>query len=152
MEENKPVTSWVYNLNKEELMCQLNERDLPTNGNFAILRERLVKAIKCRKEAIDPFKPSHTPSCGETSQTEDTPSNHSGSINSLHDENPIDSLLQQRIERFNTASQTYPPFPNSEAITDPGTEKELENNAPRLIEVVLELKINIMMTRRTTPI
>src|ERR1700712_5966418 len=39
-------TSWVYRLNKDELIEELNRHGLPTNGNFEEVRKRLVSFVK----------------------------------------------------------------------------------------------------------
>lgn len=87
MEEHKQLTPRVYNLNKEELQCQYQKRNLSTKGNFSTLRERLVKAVKRGRDTGDSVKPSLTLPREDASRMEGIPSAHSDTVISLHDEN-----------------------------------------------------------------
>lgn len=126
-DENQKLTSWIYNLNKEKLIWQLEKSNLSTQRHFPTLRERMVKAVKYNRDTRAPFKSSLTLPCDESSQIEETYSNHSGSLNSFHDENSNDTPVQLRIERVIAASQTDLPFSYSEMIGDPISGKKLQN-------------------------
>ena len=52
--DSKQSISWVYELNKEELIAQLEKRELPITGNFAVLRQRLLSAVRL---TINPQNP-----------------------------------------------------------------------------------------------
>ena len=52
MSEQKRAVSWVYNLNKEELVEKLEERGLRIDGAFSVLRERLLKYERAGLESI----------------------------------------------------------------------------------------------------
>ena len=56
---NKQSVSWGYSLDKEGLSLELHNRGLFIAGNFAVLRERLLKAIRSR---INPLETSPQPS------------------------------------------------------------------------------------------
>lgn len=84
------LTFRIYNTNSEELICHLEERNLSSEGNFATLLERLVKAIKHNRDTRDPFNLSHTLTHVETTKLEETLFNYSGFVKSFHDENPTD--------------------------------------------------------------
>ena len=45
MAEGKQPTSWVYELNIEQLRYELQQRELEISGNFAVLRQRLLRAV-----------------------------------------------------------------------------------------------------------
>ena len=44
MDDYKKSTSWMYAVNKVDLVAELERRGLPIEGSFAVLRERLVKS------------------------------------------------------------------------------------------------------------
>ena len=67
MPENKPTVSWVYELDKEGLSMELHERGLSIVGTVAVLRERLVKAIR---SASNPTEPSTGSSQADLDQTD----------------------------------------------------------------------------------
>lgn len=49
-EETSATVGWIYKLNKEELIGKLSERKLPTEGNVAQLRTRLVQDIRTKTQ------------------------------------------------------------------------------------------------------
>ena len=44
--DSKQTVSWIYELNKDELIDELEKRELSITGNFAVLRQRLLQAVR----------------------------------------------------------------------------------------------------------
>ena len=81
--DDKQSVSWVYELNKEQLIAQLEKRELPITGYFVVLRQRLLSVVRLILNPQDP-------------------------LSLLTEENPPQDPLYKNPEkdRVNTASQT----------------------------------------------
>ena len=51
--DSKQTVSWIYELNKEQLVHELEKRELPITGNSAVLRQRLLQAVR---STVDPYE------------------------------------------------------------------------------------------------
>ena len=81
--DDKQSISWVYELNKEQLIAHIEKRELPITGNLAVLRQRLLSVVRLTLNPQDPLSPL----------TEESP--------------PTDPLNKNpEKDRVNTASQT----------------------------------------------
>ena len=93
--DNRQTVSWVYELNKEELVNELLKRELSIVGNFAVLRQRLLRAVRV---TLNPLEISPSPS--------EENLDRAGIENPLSDSNVKGPNNTFEMRRISVASQT----------------------------------------------
>ena len=108
MTDNKQTVSWVYNLDKEGLSLELHNIGLSIAGNFAVLRERLLKAIRSSTKPLETSPQPSNENLDHLDPLIDPPLKNSN----------FDHPIDQPLHKISIATQTDMDFSDFHMLDD----------------------------------